>query len=159
MPPPRNLSRLTRMCTHARRSSRRFASKHYSDPRWKWLRVKVLALVSIDRLKYYSPNMNPNRRQDLRIKSVSVSHFRGISHGTLTLTSDNGCAVSALLLGDNGSGKSSLLEAIDYSLTGRAPRLVEVNQAIRIDPRSHLATEKEEMVASVLLRPGEEPSR
>jgi predicted ATP-dependent endonuclease of OLD family len=46
----------------------------------------------------------------VRIAQVSIKNFRGISEGTLTLPGH------VVLIGDNNSGKSSVIEAIDLAL-------------------------------------------
>ena len=59
----------------------------------------------------------------MKIHSVSIENFRGIRSGKLRL-SDH-----AVLIGDNNTGKSSLLEAIDLVLgpdrLGRRPPVDE----------------------------------
>ncbi|MGY0500625.1 AAA family ATPase [Nocardia sp. FBN12] len=85
---------------------------------------------------------------------MSVDYFRGIEHSVLTFTDEIGIATSALLFGDNGSGKSSLLEAVAYGLSGREPRHIQIGRTVRIDPRSKLARDGDETRASVLLEDG-----
>src|SRR5436305_10860806 len=46
----------------------------------------------------------------MRIAQLSIRNFRGISEGKLTLPGH------VVLIGDNNSGKSSLIEAIDLAL-------------------------------------------
>jgi putative ATP-dependent endonuclease of OLD family len=46
----------------------------------------------------------------VRIAEISIKNFRGISEGKLTLPGH------AVLIGDNNSGKSSVIEAIDLTL-------------------------------------------
>lgn len=53
----------------------------------------------------------------MQIKSVTVSNFLGLASFNHELTEP-----VLFIAGDNGSGKSSLLEAIRYALTGAAPR-------------------------------------
>lgn len=60
---------------------------------------------------------------NLRIATVDVRNFRGISAATsLDLRSDQGRAVSCILAGDNGTGKSSFVDAIEFVLQGRVGR-------------------------------------
>lgn len=55
----------------------------------------------------------------IRIEQVSLRDFRGV-RGNLdvSLLDKNGRAVSALLVGDNGSGKSTIVDAIEWACQG-----------------------------------------
>lgn len=58
--------------------------------------------------------------QDLHIKQIAVSHFRGIP-GKLEISfvdRNNKKPPSILLVGDNGTGKSSIVDAIEFALQG-----------------------------------------
>ena len=65
-----------------------------------------------------------------RLKSVTVTDFRSI-RGTVTVPLDSPVV---LIHGQNGSGKTSLLSAIELGLTGQVASLA------RVDPtfESHL---------------------
>lgn len=55
----------------------------------------------------------------LRIANIDISNFRGISTATsLDFRSDRGRAVSCIVAGDNGTGKSSFVDAIEFALQG-----------------------------------------
>ncbi len=55
---------------------------------------------------------------DIKIKKIEIEHFRGITKG-LSLSFDNrGKTESALIFGDNGSGKSSIIDAIEFITQG-----------------------------------------
>lgn len=55
---------------------------------------------------------------DLKIKKINIEHFRGITND-LSLSFDiKGKAESALIFGDNGSGKSSIIDAIEFITQG-----------------------------------------
>lgn len=61
----------------------------------------------------------------MRIESLQVENFQGIEHAHLVLGSLN------VFYGDNGGGKSSLINAIDHLLTGEALRRVLLADMIR----------------------------
>ncbi|WP_093902919.1 ATP-binding protein [Streptomyces sp. SID8369] len=59
----------------------------------------------------------------VRVRRLTVQGFRGISQST-TLHfshSDKGGAASCLLMGENGSGKSSFVDALEFCLSGKFP--------------------------------------
>ena len=92
---------------------------------------------------------------NLRISAVSVNQFRGISRGVLTFTDSAGRPTSTLLLGDNGSGKSSYLEAVDFGLTGHSPALIDLSRRRRLEPKNMLAKDEEgECTVEVMLSDG-----
>ena len=53
-----------------------------------------------------------------KIKSISIKHFRGIPNEMSLDFSNNGEPTSFLIYGDNGSGKSSIIDAIELSTQG-----------------------------------------
>jgi hypothetical protein len=59
-----------------------------------------------------------------KIIQFTVTNFRGISGAVdVTLTgAESGEPISLLLYGDNGSGKSSLVDAVEFALRGRLSR-------------------------------------
>lgn len=59
----------------------------------------------------------------MRIKSIEILHFRGIPNKLFVdFTDKKGKPVSTIITGDNGVGKSSILDAIEYNLQGRLYR-------------------------------------
>lgn len=59
----------------------------------------------------------------MKIKSVYIHSFRGVPKElTVDFTDKNGIPVSTIISGDNGSGKSSIVDAIEYNLQGRISR-------------------------------------
>ena len=62
---------------------------------------------------------------DQKIKRIEIEHFRGITND-LSISFDlKGKAESALIFGDNGSGKSSVIDAIEFITQGS----IQGNQA------------------------------
>ncbi len=92
----------------------------------------------------------------LRIAKVTVSGFRG-SAGEVTLDLvKNGACVDVLLWGDNGVGKSSLVDGIEFALQGRIDRSADFNSSLRSAARNLTASTA---VASVDLNDGSTVSR
>lgn len=59
----------------------------------------------------------------MKIKSVYIHSFRGIPKElTVDFTDKKGKPISTIISGDNGSGKSSIVDAIEYNLQGRISR-------------------------------------
>ena len=59
----------------------------------------------------------------MKIKSIYIHSFRGIPKElTVNFSDKNGKPVSTIISGDNGSGKSSIVDAIEYNLQGRICR-------------------------------------
>ena len=59
----------------------------------------------------------------MKIKSIYIHSFRGIPDElTVNFTDRTGKPVSTIISGDNGSGKSSIVDAIEYNLQGRICR-------------------------------------
>ena len=60
---------------------------------------------------------------EMKIKSIYIHSFRGIPEElTVVFTDKSGKPVSAIISGDNGSGKSSIVDALEYNLQGRISR-------------------------------------
>jgi DNA replication and repair protein RecF len=60
------------------------------------------------------------------IKEIKLENFR--SYDFLELPINRGIN---LIYGDNGSGKSSIIESINYTLSGKSFRTTETNNLIR----------------------------
>ena len=59
----------------------------------------------------------------MRIARINIQSFRGIPEScSLDFRDKRGNACSAIIYGGNGSGKSSIVDAIEYNLQGRIER-------------------------------------
>ena len=59
----------------------------------------------------------------MKIAKIDIESFRGIpGHCSLDFRDKSGKACSAIIYGGNGSGKSSIVDAIEYNLQGRIER-------------------------------------
>lgn len=55
----------------------------------------------------------------MRIKQLDVSSFRGIPNKlSISFPINNNRPISLIILGDNGVGKSSIVDAIEFCLQG-----------------------------------------
>lgn len=73
---------------------------------------------------------------EVRLRSIKVGGFRGsVSEVALNLTK-NGKPVDVLLWGDNGVGKSTLVDGIEFALQGRIDRSADFNSSLRSKVRN-----------------------
>ncbi|HZL06825.1 MAG TPA: ATP-binding protein, partial [Coriobacteriia bacterium] len=74
--------------------------------------------------------------RDLRLSGVTVRGFRG-SAGAVTLDlTRSGKPVDVLLWGDNGTGKSTLVDGIEFALQRRVDRSADFNSSLRSSVRN-----------------------
>jgi len=67
----------------------------------------------------------------LRLTSVEVSGFRGAASKVVLDLAKKGRPVDTLLWGDNGVGKSTLIDGIEFALQGRVDRSADFNSTLR----------------------------
>lgn len=66
------------------------------------------------------------------IRSIDIKAFRGIPQNlSLDFTDSNGHAISAIIYGENGSGKSSITDALEFVLQGKIGRSDKINNPLR----------------------------
>lgn len=77
-------------------------------------------------------------RASARIRKVRIKNFKGISDLTLDFPVDSfsGGPTCAMLLGENSTGKSSILQAVALTLMGSVQR-----ERLKLDPESFLSRE------------------
>lgn len=69
--------------------------------------------------------------RDIRIRRVSVSGFRGSPGAVSVDFTKKGRPVDVLLWGDNGMGKSTLVDGIEFALQRRVDRSADFNGTLR----------------------------
>ena len=60
--------------------------------------------------------------KELRLKSVSLTGFRGSPNEIDISFTSHGSAVSAIIFGENGTGKSTIVDAVEFAAQGRVGR-------------------------------------
>ncbi|WP_175491288.1 AAA family ATPase [Microbacterium azadirachtae] len=92
----------------------------------------------------------------LHLAEVAVSGFRGSAHPVTLSIADAGESVDVLLWGDNGMGKSTLIDGLEFALQGRVDRSADFNSTLRSSVRNLSSADAS---ASVKLSDGSSVSR
>lgn len=75
---------------------------------------------------------------DKRIKGLDIKCFRGIPNQlSIDFTNPKGDALSAIIYGENGSGKSSIIDALEFVLQGRIERSNKISNPLRPSASSY----------------------
>jgi len=69
--------------------------------------------------------------QDIKVSNVSVTGFRGSPRTVALDLTKNGKPADILLWGDNGVGKSTLIDGIEFALQHRVDRSSDFNSSLR----------------------------
>lgn len=67
----------------------------------------------------------------MKISNIEITSFRGIPHTLSLNTTKKGLPISFIIHGDNGTGKSSIVDAIEFCLQGRIERNINLNNTLR----------------------------
>ncbi|AYM99181.1 AAA family ATPase [Chryseobacterium sp. 3008163] len=67
----------------------------------------------------------------MKIKRIEIDGFRGISNQLCIDFSKKGRPISTIIFGDNGTGKSSIIDAIEFNLQGKLERSDSLNNEFR----------------------------
>ncbi len=67
----------------------------------------------------------------MKIKNITIETFRGISNSITVDFSKNENPISTIFFGDNGTGKSSIVDAVEFNLKGKLERSDSMNNEFR----------------------------
>lgn len=70
----------------------------------------------------------------MKITQLNIESFRGIPDKLVVDFTKNGQACSTIIYGDNGSGKSSIIDALEYNLQARIGRTTAIKNEFRPSP-------------------------
>jgi len=72
----------------------------------------------------------------MKIKNIEIEAFRGIPGKLSICLEKNGSCLSLLLFGDNGTGKSSIIDAVEFALQARINRTTSLKNQLFAFPLS-----------------------
>lgn len=94
------------------------------------------------------------------IRSIDIKAFRGIPQNlSLDFTDSNGHAISAIIYGENGSGKSSITDALEFVLQGKIGRSDKINNPLRPSVRTFTSKIPQGSEITVVFEDGESYTR
>ena len=67
----------------------------------------------------------------MKIKKIEIESFRGISNNVIIDFSKKDKPISTLIFGDNGTGKSSIIDALEFNLQGKLERSESLQNEFR----------------------------
>jgi hypothetical protein len=91
---------------------------------------------------------------DVRVTNITLEAFRGSPKHLSVDFSKGGRPLSAILFGDNGSGKSTIVDAIEFGLQARVGRSTSYDSPLAPSLRSYARTDEINPTVSVRLSDG-----
>ncbi len=86
----------------------------------------------------------------MKLKNIEIESFRGISNSISVNFSKNDKPISTIIFGDNGTGKSSIIDAIEYNLQGKLERSDSLNNEFRPSVRNLYTNNKKCFTKTIL---------
>jgi recombinational DNA repair ATPase RecF len=100
-----------------------------------------------------NPRESPREESLVRIEAVTLQGFRGAPEPLIVKFRKNDLPVSAIIFGENGVGKSTIVDAMEFALQGRVGRSMNFDSTLAPSIRS-LASTNSDAAASVELNDG-----
>lgn len=88
---------------------------------------------------------------DKRIKGLDIKCFRGIPNQlSIDFTNPKGYALSSIIYGENGSGKSSIIDALEFVLQGKIERSDKFRNPLRPSTSNYISKDPQGSSVTVL---------
>lgn len=88
---------------------------------------------------------------DKRIKGLDIKCFRGIPNQlSIDFTNPKGYALSSIIYGENGSGKSSIIDALEFVLQGKIERSDKLRNPLRPSTSNYISKDPQGSSVTVL---------